>query len=109
MLQRTIDKIFEGIMSLQVSYMGTKKQLAPVVAQLVAQCPNGPLLDLFSGVCAVGEAVSPTRQVWNNDAQIFASTVAKAFFKSKDAPLASDALRELATPLIDKNYDALQK
>jgi adenine-specific DNA-methyltransferase len=70
-------------MSLNISYMGTKRQLAAEVADAVALSPAGPMLDLFSGMCAVGSAVASTRQVWCNDAQIFASTVAQCFFTAQ--------------------------
>lgn len=83
-------------MPLQISYMGTKRQLAPLVADVVSQCPSGPLLDLFSGIGAVGAAVSEKRQIWNNDAQLFASTVARSFFTSQDLPPSMELVKEYA-------------
>src|SRR5205807_4428138 len=68
------------------SYMGTKKRLASSVADVIETLPDGPMLDGFSGMCAVGEAVGATRQIWNNDVQFFASTVAHALFRSRDLP-----------------------
>jgi adenine-specific DNA-methyltransferase len=79
-------------MPLQVSYMGTKRRLASAVAEVVSLAPSGPLLDLFSGMCAVASAVSPRRQVWCNDVQHFAAEVAAAFFTSTEAPKSSDAV-----------------
>jgi adenine-specific DNA-methyltransferase len=66
--------------------MGTKRQLAGRVAALVEEAKSGPFLDLFSGMCAVGSAVGRSRQVWSNDAQIFASEVARAHFCTPGLP-----------------------
>jgi adenine-specific DNA-methyltransferase len=71
---------------LAVSYMGTKRHLAPIVADLVADSRPGALLDLFSGMCAVGHAVAPSRQIWCNDLQHFAHLVASCQFCSKSDP-----------------------
>jgi len=63
-----------------VSYMGTKRHLAPAVGELVADSPPGTFLDLFSGMCSVGQSVAPSRHVWSNDLQHFAHLVAKCQF-----------------------------
>lgn len=82
--------------------MGTKRQLAPLVTDVASSCQNdGPLLDLFSGMCSVGSEVAAHRQVWTNDAQVFASTVAKAYFTSSDLPLILDQALELLRPHFD--------
>lgn len=93
-------------MSLGISYMGTKRQLASRVADLVADCKNGIFLDLFSGMGAVGAAVAPARQVWSNDLQIFASEVAHACFCSQDSPLSSHDAAELCTEPFAENQQA---
>lgn len=76
-------------MGINITYMGTKRSLAPAVSGVIGHAQGGVLLDVFSGMCSVGESVGTTRQVWNNDIQIFASTVAKALFTSKDPPLSA--------------------
>lgn len=73
-------------MPISVSYMGTKKSLAPAVANIVLTSPPGPILDVFSGLCAVAKSVAPTRQTWTNDFQHFAQSVAQAHFCSKSLP-----------------------
>ncbi|MDA1088951.1 MAG: DNA adenine methylase [Proteobacteria bacterium] len=94
-------------MTLNVSYMGTKRQLANQVSAVIENQPGGPLLDLFSGMCAIGEAVGTTRNVWANDVQIFASTVAEAFFRSDwPAPRSIEA-SELILKDFSKNYEKL--
>ena len=64
--------------ALSISYMGTKRRLAPTVAALAEQSAAGPLLDLFSGMCSVARAVSAQRSVWTNDLQLFASNYGAA-------------------------------
>lgn len=72
---------------LAISYMGTKRPLAPLVAELASDCQPGPCLDLFAGMCAVGQSLAPSRQIWLNDLQAFASLVAKCqFCSTPDAP-----------------------
>lgn len=76
-------------MPLGISYMGTKRALATTVAGQVSLSRPGPFLDLFAGMCSVGSAVGTERPVWNNDLQIFASSVANAFFCSAETPPAA--------------------
>jgi hypothetical protein len=67
----------------RIPYMGTKQWLADEVANVVfASSRGGVVLDLFSGMCAISEAVSPQVNVWNNDAQVFAYTYAKGWGKA---------------------------
>jgi adenine-specific DNA-methyltransferase len=73
-------------MGVCITYMGTKREVAPAVRAVIETCQKGPLLDAFSGMCAVGEEVAPSRQIWTNDAQVFASEVATALFTSRDEP-----------------------
>jgi hypothetical protein len=89
-------------MGFQLSYMGTKKQTAPAVADVISSAQPGILLDAFAGMCAVGEAVGDRRQLWNNDVQVFASRVAQALFTSKRSA-AADTIDNLygLTPLKD--------
>ena len=89
--------------------MGTKRAIADRVAAIVQEGPPGPLLDLFSGVCAVGSAVAPSRQVWCNDAQLFASTVATAFFASPVLPIRAEDADGLARGPYLHNYRALEE
>jgi adenine-specific DNA-methyltransferase len=74
-------------MGVAISYMGTKRAIAPAVTDVIGHAQPGTLLDVFSGMCAVGEAVGPSRAIWNNDVQYFASEVARALFTSRDAPM----------------------
>jgi adenine-specific DNA-methyltransferase len=90
-----------GIVGVEISYMGTKRRLAPAVAEVVGHAQSGAMLDVFSGMCSVGEAVAPSRQVWGNDLQVFASTVAHALLKSKRSPLS-------ALECADMHFDAFQ-
>ena len=74
------------MMGVGISYMGTKRELAATVSNVVATCKPGPILDVFSGMCSVGETVGQARQVWTNDVQVFAYEVAQALFTSQEHP-----------------------
>lgn len=78
-------------MGVGISYMGTKRELAATVSDVIATCKPGPVLDVFSGMCSVGEAVGQARQVWTNDVQVFAYEVARALFTSQEHPPGSQA------------------
>lgn len=96
-------------MSFGISYMGTKRQLAESVADVVNGLQSGPALDLFAGMCSVASAIGTRRNVWCNDSQLFASEVAAALFKSQDNP---PKLAEVYGPIHDpyrRNLDALAK
>ena len=95
-------------MPLQVSYMGTKRSTAPRIAAVIEEAPAGPLLDLFAGICSVGSAVAPSRQVWCNDMQVFASTVASAFFTSPTVPMNYEDAAEITRPLFLENNQLLE-
>jgi adenine-specific DNA-methyltransferase len=94
-------------MPLSVSYMGTKRQLASAVAEVVALAPSGPMLDLFSGMCAVASEVTPARQIWCNDVQRFAAEVAAAFFTSTEGPRSSETLINRVSLEFLRNVNAL--
>jgi len=94
---------------IQVSYMGTKRKIAPQVAAIIGNGPKGPLLDLFSGICAIGSEVAPSRPIWCNDIQLFASTVAAAFFTSSELPVSYDVAAEIAFEAFQENKAALER
>ena len=95
-------------MGLNVSYMGTKKHLANFVAGAIAKLPTGPVLDAFSGMGAVGEALANDRNVWVNDCQQFAANASKAIFTSRLPPPPSNEVKEILTISFKKNMDALK-
>ena len=107
---------------MSIRYMGTKRKLLPEIDETISLCKDGPLLDLFSGMCAVGSEIAPKRQIWTNDAQIFASSFAKARFTSKEVPadltkfigyiekyfmLNMEKLENLYSPLLKKENKVL--
>ena len=68
--------------------MGTKRALAPYVARAVDQCPDGPFLDAFAGMCSVAQEVALHRPKWTNDLQVFATNAAVAYLgPTTDVPL----------------------
>jgi adenine-specific DNA-methyltransferase len=79
--------------SLGISYMGTKRHLVPNLIEIISSCQSGIFLDVFSGMCSVGRAVAPGRQVWSNDLQSFSQLVAATHFCTQDKPVSRlDAL-----------------
>jgi adenine-specific DNA-methyltransferase len=93
-----------------ISYMGTKKKLAPDIAKLVNEQETGPFLDLFSGMCSVGQEVAlSSRPVWSNDVQFFSHIVAKSLFTSQEIPAISwDELSKIKN-LFHDNYQKLEQ
>jgi adenine-specific DNA-methyltransferase len=81
-------------MSLGVPYMGTKRELSGLVARLVSDCREGPLLDAFAGMCSVGTAVAPSRPIWTNDIQHFAKLVADTYFRAQECLPDATAISE---------------
>ena len=73
-------------MGVGITYMGTKRALAPAVAEVARHAQPGVLFDAFAGMCSVGEAIGEARQIWTNDVQVFACEVARAIFTSRDGP-----------------------
>jgi adenine-specific DNA-methyltransferase len=96
-------------MGFGLRYMGTKRQLAPAVADVLCSAQRGIVLDVFSGMCAVGTEIAGRRQVWNNDAQLFASKVAEAFFTSQDLLPTLSCTVELLFNDYEMNLHALRQ
>lgn len=88
--------------------MGTKRRLAPIVADALASSRKGPLLDCFSGMCAIGSAVGRSRQIWNNDAQFYAYKVASAMFTSAEHPIDVAIIGDLHLAAFKENKRALR-
>ena len=95
-------------MSLALPYMGTKRQLAPMVADVICLGKPGVVLDVFSGMCAIGQAVGVRRNVWNNDVQCFSSEVASALFTARKAFSWTGPEQEYVTKQFRKNANSLQ-
>jgi adenine-specific DNA-methyltransferase len=94
-------------MAIQVGYMGTKKYLARHMREVIDSCPPGPVLDVFSGMGSVAEALASSRQVWMNDVQFFASEVARALFASRSRPVDRDGIMDQFIPLFEQNKQRL--
>lgn len=83
--------------------MGTKRHLAHHVRKLAKDFAPGPLLDGFSGMCAIGRSIAEDRQIWSNDLQAFAHTVATAQFCSVREKVDVDHLVQAIKPLFSEN------
>jgi len=85
-------------LGITISYMGTKRKLGPVVKRVLHNLPDGPILDAFAGMSAIGQAVSTDRPIWVNDVQPFPASAGRFLFCSKSCHLNSvEALRILAS------------
>lgn len=89
-------------MSVPVTYMGTKRQLADHVKAISAECRPGPFLDAFAGMCSVGSAIGAARPIWSNDKQTFAYLAAKARFTARSAPPRLDRVNNIFDKDIQK-------
>src|SRR6266542_2197687 len=87
--------------------MGTKKMLGPEVAEVIATCPAGPVLDVFAGMCSVASTIAKDRQVWCNDIQSFAALTAAAFFTSRWEIPDKESVSRLVVPLYERNHKTL--
>lgn len=96
-------------MGFDFSYMGTKRQLAPTVAEVISGAKPGPVMDVFSGMCAVGAAVGECRPVWNNDIQEFCATVAMCLFRSEGAVPTPDQADRILFTRFEKNRATLMR
>jgi adenine-specific DNA-methyltransferase len=96
-------------MPVNITYMGTKKDLAPLVAQVIRQCQQGILLDAFAGMCSVAEQVGVARQIWTNDIQVFASEVGAALFASRDEPLGPLTTADIHFDAFERHRSRLAK
>lgn len=95
-------------MSSVVSYMGTKEALAGRVAAIARELPEGPLLDVFSGMGAVAKAVAPRRQVWVNDWLVFPALVSRTLMTSRCGPLERSFWARTLTLRFQRNMKALR-
>jgi adenine-specific DNA-methyltransferase len=84
-------------MTTSVRYMGSKRSLAPQIAQQISrQHPKSAVLDAFSGMCAVGSELAPRHALLTNDVHAFAEVVARALFvASSDPPTSLIARNDL--------------
>jgi len=66
--------------------MGSKRSLAPKIARRISrEHPGATVLDVFSGMCAVGTELVPRHALFTNDIHAFAETVADALFIAEDS------------------------
>jgi adenine-specific DNA-methyltransferase len=89
------------------TYMGTKFRIADEVADVVASQAQGPVLDLFAGISALGRALVSERPIWCNDIQQFSFNLTAALFTStRDARLSKQQM-DACRDLFEMNFDAL--
>lgn len=90
------------------TYMGSKKLLAPQIAELVADMADGPFLDLFSGIAAVGSEIGTQRPIWCNDVQNFSTLLTgQKFCATRPFKTAAELIERTTTPF-SANREALE-
>lgn len=92
----------------RISYMGTKRELAPAVLDVIELCQPGRVLDAFAGMGAIAESLAGRRQVWTNDVQHFAHLAASCRFTDHSMPLNRETIESLALSLFKENFDKLE-
>jgi adenine-specific DNA-methyltransferase len=90
------------------TYMGSKKLLAPRIAELAAGMANGPFLDLFSGIAAVGSQIGTQRPIWCNDVQSFSALLTGQRFRAARAFKTASRLIERSVLPFTTNRTALE-
>lgn len=90
-----------------IPYMGTKRDIAPKVADVICAAQDGIVLDAFSGMCAIGQSVGTRRPVWNNDIQTFPSHVAGALFTSEHSAPSHEKVIGAISGFYKENKDEL--
>ena len=96
-------------MGIAIPYMGTKRQLAYSVAEVVRTAQPGIFFDAFSGMCSVGQQVATTRQIWTNDIQVFAAQVAAALFTSVEPSIRAGRVFDLLYDRFDEHRQKLRR
>lgn len=96
-------------MGVNITYMGTKREMAPLVADVISVAADGPVLDAFSGMCSVGEAIGTRRHIWANDIQVFPWQVATAVLASRDEPPRPNWIADLLFDIFSKIVEPLRR
>lgn len=89
------------------TYMGTKHRIADEVAEIISTEADGPVLDLFAGISAVGRALVGEHPVWCNDIQQFAFNVTAALFTSTTGGRLNNDQIDLCMSFYSENFVAL--
>jgi adenine-specific DNA-methyltransferase len=96
-----------NVSAIPIKYMGSKRSLAPKIASKISkEHPDAIVLDVFSGMCAVGTALAGRHTLYTNDVHAFAEVVARALFTStEDTPDSKELSKLLAA--FERNKRAL--
>jgi adenine-specific DNA-methyltransferase len=91
-----------------LKYMGSKRSLAPMIADLISHAhPGATVVDAFAGTCAVGTSVANRHVVYANDVHSFAEVIARTLLVTTTRmPLPSEATKELRS-IFDRNMASL--
>jgi adenine-specific DNA-methyltransferase len=81
-----------------IKYLGSKRTLLPVIARIAGALPGAKsVTDLFSGTSRVGHALKQHGfQVFSNDHNAYASTLARCYVEAELSEIESDARKLIA-------------
>ena len=97
-------------MSFAVRYMGSKRSLAPLIADKIHdRHPKAAVLDAFAGMGAVGAEVAPHHVLLTNDIHAFAEVASRASFVCNGPRPTSMHVKEDLLKRYRKNLKALNK
>src|SRR3954464_2477333 len=98
----------------RIRFMGSKHRLAPRLAELFAQLPEGPAVDAFSGSGVVAHTLKAAgREVRANDQPGFAATIAEAVVANDGVRLGAEDVETICSPnrdgrdFIARTFDGL--
>ena len=92
-----------------VRYMGSKKALAPEISHIISERhPKATVLDVFSGMCAVGSLIAARHRLLTNDIHVYATTIASALFTGAATGPTSIVAREELLRHFNKNKRVLE-
>lgn len=93
-----------------VRYMGSKKALAPEIAQIISgNHSTATVFDVFAGMCAVGSEVASRHRLFTNDVHAYAATIATALFTGSSRKTTSLVAKPELLSNFERNKKELSK
>ncbi|MFP3343898.1 DNA adenine methylase [Halomonas sp. SIMBA_159] len=91
-----------------IKYMGSKAQLLPFISSAISKLhvPGKPIVDLFSGACAISGGFGGSEKIISNDIQSYSAVISSCYLK-KVSNISSDLILSLAQSYFDKNSSHL--
>ena len=80
-----------------IKYIGSKRVLVPLIQRVIGiLCPEGSVVDLFSGTARVGHALKAAGyRVFANDLNAYAATLARCYVQSDIEEVGEEAAQHI--------------